>query len=476
MVKYLRKFTDSVSYFYSQRSTGHGIQLSIDEVPKDTDLLIILDSSSNDADAIRQIKNSGIDIIVLDHHQIEVENPYCILVNPQQENCNYPNKSISGSVVTWKVCQTLDDYFQTNYADEYFDLVAIGLVGDVMSLMEYENRYIVSKGINNVRNIGIRALLEESKKDQNRITVNDIGFLISPIINAACRMDKIEMILELLVEDDPVQAKIQAKKVIEMNEERKRIQKYFYNKLINEIKDSDSCSIIIDDEIGKGFKGLVAGTFCEEFRKSVMIVSEDEDGTYSGSYRSYGMDNFKQFLNDIPEVISAAGHATVGGIKFKKEDLDKLQRYLNKNIASNHEEQYLEYILEFDVDELNSKMIKSIEEFYAISGEGFKTGRFLIKNITSQKKEILGKERNTVKIPCVASDSLIFMDAEEINALKPKLTLMKFRSNEDYFDESDIGQELQAVGTLNLNSWKNPRTHKVTNTIQLFIDDYKVTF
>jgi single-stranded-DNA-specific exonuclease len=473
MFDYLSFFTDRIKYFHAQRSLGHSIDISENDVPVGTELLIIVDSSTNSTDACRRISEKGIRIVVLDHHNQSEINPNCVLVNPQQERCSYPNKYISGAVVSWKMCQVLDDYFRTDYSDSYIDLVAIGLQGDLMNLLQNENRYLVSTGINNVKTVGIRAILEESKRDPNRITASDIGFLLAPNINAACRMDRIEVILDLLVETDYAQAKEKAKLVLKMNEERKKIQAEFNQKLISQVNSDDKCSIIIDNTIGKGFKGLVAGDFSNQFQKFIMIVSEDVDDTYSGSYRAYGDFDLMVFLRTIPEVIYAEGHPQAGGVRFKRSDLDAIKKYLNNNLTIKAEDQYLEYILEFDIDELNEKLIKSVEIFYAINGKGFETGKFLIKNIRPQKKDVLGKDHNTVKIPCTPMSKSYFYDDDELLKITPSATLMKFRTNEEYFDDSLIGKEIEVVGTLNLNVFTNFKK-KTTKSIQVFLDDYRV--
>jgi single-stranded-DNA-specific exonuclease len=473
MYNYLRVLTNNVTYFSSERSEGHGISSGIDKIPEGTELLLILDSSSNEYEECAEIESNGMDVIILDHHQIDHSNPYCILVNPQQHDCSYPNKQSSGAVITWKMCQAFDEYYSMSFSETLYDLVAIGLTGDVMSLMESENRYLVHRGTNNIRNMGIKSLLSALKKDDCKITATDISYMLAPCFNAACRMDRIDVILNLLTETSIVKANQLAKQVVEMNEERKKIQKEYHDKLISCVKNDDKCSIIIDNEIGSGFRGLVSGVFCEEFQKPIMILSEDEDDTYYGSYRFYGDSDFKAFLNNIPEVIFAAGHPTVGGIKFKRSDLDVIQKYLNTHLTNTFEDDSLEYILEFDIDELNEKLIKQIETFYTISGKGFETGKFLIKNIRPQKKDILGKDKNTVKISCTSMSKSYFYDDDELLKMTPSATLMKFRTNKEFFDDSLIGKEIEVVGNLNLNVYINYQK-KTTKTVQIFLDDFRV--
>lgn len=468
MYNNLKRFTDNVCYFHAQRSEGHSIDISEKDVPDGTELLIIIDSSTNSTESCKRISEKGIKIVVLDHHEQDEINDYCVLVNPQQSGCSYPNKHISGAVVAWKMCQVLDDYYNTNYSDDYYDVMAIGLQGDVMNMFtEYENRYIVHRGINNIKNIGITALLKEAKKNCDKINSTEIGFFISPSINAACRMDKIEVVLDLLVETNEKKASMLAIRVLELNEERKRIQAYFNHKLLPLVNEKDKCIIVVDDEIGKGFKGLVAGDFANKFQKPVMILTKEND-IYVGSYRAYGNFDLKVFLNGIPQVLMAAGHAGAGGVRFRQEDLEVIQKYLNENLSIEAEDQFLEYMLEFELDEINEILIKNIETFYNINGKGFETGKFLITNVLPLSKEVMGKGRNTVKILCYPMDRTLFLDKDDIKKLIPVANLMKFRTNENYFDDSLLHKEIHVVGSLKFNEYYKRKDN------QIFIEDFKV--
>src|SRR5690606_39058043 len=126
MLKYLRNYTENVDYIYGERNDGHGIfeMITVKELDsvedkerqihnmansdkiREADLLILIDSSSNDTRACKFISEKlETEIIVLDHHEIEEENPYVLMVNPQQEDCTYPNKYLSGAGVVFKVLE-----------------------------------------------------------------------------------------------------------------------------------------------------------------------------------------------------------------------------------------------------------------------------------------------------------------------------------------------------------------------------------
>jgi single-stranded-DNA-specific exonuclease len=476
---YLSKFTDNVSYFHSQRSVGHGINSSMHLVPKGTQLLIIVDSSSNDTKECKILQDKGIDVIILDHHKIEEINPHCILVNPQQEDCPYPNKKVSGSVVAWKMTQVLDDALDSSYSNDYFDLAAIGLLGDQMNMLEYENRYIVQQGLDNVKNKGIKALLSVLGKENDRLSATDILFSIAPTLNAAARLDQLEVALSLLTEQNPKVYKQLAIDIVKLNEKRKVTQAGYYKELVDLINPSDRGSIIINNTMGAGYRGLLSGDFSTKFNKPVMVLTEAEDGIYKGSFRSNDYD-LLSLLKKIPQVIHAGGHDQAGGVSFKRKDLKKVQDYLNKHLPEVGKDNVLEYILEVDLDYIEEDLIKNVEEFYRINGNGFEVGRFKINSAFILDKKILGKEKNTIKLEvCHVRESnhkKVLSDQAHYDRLETSHVLMRFRTSEDYISDKLIHKEVSVVGTLNLNIYKNPRTGKTSRTKQVFIEDYQLVY
>jgi len=476
---YLKNFTDNVSYIHSQREDGHGVEMSENLIDDDTDLLIIIDSSSNSVDACKRISEKGIQIIIIDHHKIDIRNDFCILVNPQSQGCKYPNKNSSASVIAWQVIRVLDDYFSSSLSHNYISMAAIGLIGDVMSLKEDENRYIVSEGLQR-KNLclGILALLDVLKKDSNTVNTTDVSFSISPCLNACARKNKLELAIQLLIETDYQKCLIIAREVVELNEMRKKEQLNYFNDLLpstmNSIANKDKCIIIVNNEIGKGYRGLVANNFAEEFQRTVFVVSEnDDENYYSGSFRTFGDFNVREFLKDVSNLIKIVGHDTVGGAKFLKNDLDRVVQYFNDNIKVDQMESNIEYIMEINLSDLTENLIREVESFYRLSGKGIETGKFKITNLTVIDKKVMGKDKNTIKLSVVPTSDTYFLDEEDILKLEPVVNLMKFRANEDFFLDEFIGKEIECVGELNLNAWKNPRTNKILTTKQIFIEDWK---
>jgi single-stranded-DNA-specific exonuclease len=199
MYKYLLNFDIKPHILYHQRNKGHGI--IVENVPKDLDLLIIVDSSSNSAKECK-ILSEHMDIVILDHHDFERKNPYAIIVNPQYND--YSNKYLSGAGVVYQTCCAIDEEMLTTYAEEYIDLCAVGLIGDVMDVTNLETRSLIHKGllkIHNDCNKNLMAILKSSKKDY-KPNATTIGFYLVPFINAIIRLGKIESIIEILITDD----------------------------------------------------------------------------------------------------------------------------------------------------------------------------------------------------------------------------------------------------------------------------------
>ncbi|MFD0587641.1 DHH family phosphoesterase [Paenibacillus sp. GCM10027627] len=474
LFQYLNNYSDNVTYFHTQRSVGHGIQYALELIPSNTDLLIIVDSSSNEWESCRLISEQGMDIIVIDHHLITDKNDYCILVNPQQESCQYPNKQSSGSLLTWKVCQTLDEYFHENYSDSLIDLAAFGLYSDIQCMKEYENRFMVNHMLDNVQNIGLRSILKVIGKEKEKLYSSTFGYNITPFINAPTRLDKIELPLKLLTTEDPILALKLAKEIKILNEERKKFQKEAVGRLRPLVNEQDKCIVLVDSSLGKGYNGLVANDLSSIYQRPVIIQGES-DMEYAGSFRSYGDFDFLKFVSELELVTNCGGHAGAGGISFKKTDIDRIKLNLNSKLKNEKFEQMIEYDFELKADEINEKIITQVQDFCRVSGTGFNEAKFLIKDLIVIQKKILGSGEDTLKLGCLIESDTYFMDDNDFKKAKSSLVIMKFKADENFKDKVKIGDKIDVVGSLNLNLFPRykPKYH-IEKTKQIFIEDLRI--
>ncbi|PIH59044.1 hypothetical protein CS562_13955 [Paenibacillus sp. LK1] len=458
LYKYLSNFTDRLHYVCNERSKGHMIGSLIQSIPDETKLFIALDSSSNDTESMKYLTEKGIDCLIIDHHTITNANSFAIIVNPQQDDCGYPNKNACGGLLTFKLCQVLDDLMETSYSYELSDLPGFSLMADMMLMMEMENRYYAKLSLKGLRHEGLKQLFKGMKKDLNNLTATDFLYGVSPAITAATRVDNIKLAIDFLMCDkETPELKEYIKELIKLNEYRKVVQAEALERHKDNISDDDKVAIIYDPSIGKGMNGLVGQELSKKFNRPAIVLGDGDDkNTYAGSFR--GLEDFSMLdlLEKCRAIEHTGGHPGAGGLSIKKENLQELKDELNNRLSSFVPDDTLYYDLEFSVNEIDERFINYITEFYRYSGNGFKPGMFLIKDLFISDRKPLGKSNNTVKIDC------------------GKLQLMKFKVDIEYYNKVPVFTDIEAIGSLNMNIWTEYKPKfKVTKTCQLFIEDYR---
>lgn len=190
MYQYIKKLNPNKEIqFFIHSGKQHGFSDLMDELlGVDWSLIIAPDSGSNDGNYIEQF---SCPVLVLDHH-IKEENtlvPLNMILINNQTSPKYHNKDLCGGGVTWQFCRALDEAFGVNYAQEYIDLAALSIIGDMMSLLSYENQFIIQEGLNNIKNVMFQTLIEkQSFSIGNGLTPIKVAFYIVPLVNAMIRV------------------------------------------------------------------------------------------------------------------------------------------------------------------------------------------------------------------------------------------------------------------------------------------------
>ena len=143
--------------WFMHEGKQHGLSDFPMERAEDYRLFLIPDASSNDYEYHKQLKEMGKDIVILDHHEAEYVSPDAIVINNQLSD--YPNKDMSGVGFVWQFCRYIDKHMNKNFADNYLDLVALGLDGDMMSLHAFETKHLIKKGFEQVQIHSLRQWL-----------------------------------------------------------------------------------------------------------------------------------------------------------------------------------------------------------------------------------------------------------------------------------------------------------------------------
>lgn len=304
----------------------HGIIL--DTIPDGVKLVIAPDSSSNDYEQHKTLKESGIDVLVIDHHEAEKISNYACIINNQL--CDYPTKSLSGVGMVYKFCQRIDQIMNVEYADLFLDLVALGMVADMMDLRDYETRRLVDKGLKNIRNPYFKEMVKRQAFPlRDGITPFGIAFYIAPFVNATVRsgtQDEKLILFESMLDYRGYELIPSTKKgckgQVETRVEQagrnciniKNRQTNTRDKSLDVIKQIIEEQDLLKNKIlfialgkqyatDKNVTGLIANELANKLQRPILILtqSEKDETLLEGSARGYEkseLKDFKAFLHD----------------------------------------------------------------------------------------------------------------------------------------------------------------------------------
>ena len=455
MYKYLKRHGIISKIIYHQRSGGHGV--IVEEVPKDLDLLIIVDSSTNSVKECEEL-SKNMEIVILDHHESDIDNPYATIVNPQLND--YTNKFLSGAGVVFKTCVALDELFETNYAWDYLDLCMVGLVGDMMNVTNLETRYLIQHGLYKIgnkdkRDFNLGLILKQLKKDF-KPNATTIAFYLVPFINSVIRLNHIEKVIAMLVLEDEKAVKQLIKECIKLNDNRKEIQK----NIVSEIKENIDLShkiiihILESKDGSQTLNGLIANNIMNTYNKPTFILCyNNENGKYCGSVRNCTSVDIRQILNE-KELAFAQGHEGSFGVEISKENIPKIYELFDKLIKDEDLILSTQVDLEVNQNEITWDELKELEKLNFVCGQGFKEPQFLIKAMFKSDSKIM-KDIH-VKLTC------------------GEFECVKFNLEQDEVNKLVNGFCYDVIGGLSINSWYNFKTKQTTKTKQIMISDIQI--
>lgn len=395
MTRYLRNYTDRVSS-YINTGKAHGLIEQNLEQFKDVDILIVVDSLDKDTSQYKELCNKGVEIIVLDHHAIDKNvayDKYVTLVSSQR--C-YDNPSLSGAGVVWKFCKYLDEYFLNDYADEYVDLAACGILADVCDVSEdnKENRYIVSEGLKNLKNPAVKKIIGSYEFNSKAILFN-----VAPLINACCRIGRNNIAMKLFLSDENKEVLALKKQL----EECKEIQANELERILPSVyEDFDSQNrkvlyTFIDTEYGIG--GVIGNKCLEIYNKPMFILKDCKD-KYRGSMRSVGYGDFMALCNNT-ELAVLHGHEQASGIEIDKNKFEEFINVVNKQLSDMEQttSDEIDVDCEINIEDITRTLVDKVKEINKISGAGFKPITFKVVNIDEYGIESFKQGKHLVITP-----------------------------------------------------------------------------
>jgi len=388
LLRALRMLGATAGFHVPHRFTeGYGIQQpALEKAAREGYKLVVsVDCGIRAHEPLVWARENGLDIIITDHHlpdEDEGSPPALAVLNPNQHGCNYPDKSLAGVGVAFKLVHALfRERGKEAAVPGFLKMVAIGTVADVAKLTG-ENRAIVALGLADLPraiNPGLRALIEIAGcGDDSEMTAYDLGFRIGPRINAAGRMDAARAVVELFQANEKEEARRLAEHLDTRNRERMEAQREIFNRAIEEFESSGTdmslcyAAVIAGDGWHRGVIGLAASKIAEKLNRPCVVISLDGD-TGHGSARSIEAYHLFDGLTSCRDLLEKfGGHSHAAGLSIRRDRIEEFRRRLNEHAASCLTEDDLAPSLsidaELDATELGfqlSKDLRSLEPFGA---------------------------------------------------------------------------------------------------------------
>lgn len=358
---------------------GYGLSMTSANkmIDKGASLVITVDCGISNHKEIEYLKDNGVDVIVIDHHEAN-EAPDTLFVDLKVKNGGYKFKEMCATGVTWKVGQ----YLTGEGLFEYIDIVALATIADVVPLKD-ENRIIVKHGLEKINNnpvSGIKALKNIAELNNKKISSGHIGFQIAPRINAKGRLDTNKLSYELLVEDDYNKALKKAEILDKFNEKRKIMSERALKDISEKVSKDDSI-IIAQNDIGKGIVGLVAGDLKEKFEKpSIVFGKPDSKGVCKGSGRGFYPLHMKEALDEAGHLLETwGGHAMAGGLSIKQENIEEFKKFM-LDYTKDIKYKTIKYDLKISIMDINKRFVKEINDIFAPVGAGNPSPKLFFDN------------------------------------------------------------------------------------------------
>lgn len=420
-----------VQYILHTRPKAHGLTDDI-TIAEDTRLLIIPDASTNDTKQCKSLTEKGIDVLILDHHEKETENPYAMIVNNQTSD-GYANKDFCGAGIVYKFLQALDEEMWNDFANDYLDLCALANIADVMDIRSFETRYLIDCGLKNIRNKFFKALIKAQDYSINgKINIHNVQWYLVPVLNGMVRVDSVEekdLMFRAFIEQDEF---FEYKKSATKDKPSETIQESIYDRTArlcknakarqDKMKDKgfqaivdiigsaqDENQVVMCDTtevLDEGLTGVVAMKVADKYKKPCILLKKYFDKkigleVFSGSARNINhspIADFKEVVNSTG-FIKGQGHANAFGIvalpitEFNHA-LESLNYILRDTIYDST--YYVDYIMNFN--DVNIKFIMDLAVFENLIGQGIEEPIIAVEQIEMCRDEfvIFGKNEDTI--------------------------------------------------------------------------------
>ncbi len=391
---------------------GYGMRADVveDAAERGVKLIVSVDTGIRAAEVVRTASALGIDTIVTDHHLPEAELPPAVAVlNPNRPDCAYPEKNLCGAGVALKLIQALLENHPKReaFVESFLKLVAIATVADVVPLTG-ENRVIVKRGLEGlreVRNPGLRALLDVSELSQGvSPSAREIAFRVAPRINAAGRMASAKDVIELFTTSDAARARAIASQLHDLNKDRQLTEAGIVQAIFEQcpsVTDQDAALVFAGEGWHRGVVGIAASRVVERFHRPVFVLGV-ENGVAQGSGRSIPAFHLLEALETMPDLFSKfGGHRQAAGLTLDAARIDEFRERFRAHAAARLSAEDFIKTLEIDaqldfgeLDDTSAAEILSLAPF----GMGNPAPVFVARDLEVASRDIKKEKHLFVKL------------------------------------------------------------------------------
>ena len=322
-------------YIPDRTDEGYGVNnTAIDALAEQgVSLIVTVDCGITAITEADYAKQRGIDLIITDHHECKDILPDALaVINPKRHDCPYPNKALAGVGVAFKlVCALEDDKDIEQLMMDYGDFVAIGTIADVMPVIG-ENRLLIRRGLealNRKQRPGLLRLMCRLGIERRNINTSLIGFGLSPRLNAAGRMGRTSLTVDLLLTEDSKEAEQLTQELCRLNDERRQLESAIYEQVHDYLLSKPPKGPIVLAGHGwfQGVMGIVAAKTAEQFLFPAIMITIGEDGLGRGSCRSFSRFPMYTALEKCSDILeNFGGHEMAAGLTIRESNINEFRR------------------------------------------------------------------------------------------------------------------------------------------------------
>ena len=394
MSSYLLSFYPNVATYIPDRyEEGYGISYKGIDFAEDNNfsLIIALDCGIKAIDKVAYAFKKEVDFIICDHHRPGAEIPKAkAVLDPKQEDCDYPFKELCGCGVGFKLIQALASKKGATINDLvlYLDLVATAIGADIVPIVG-ENRILAYHGlkvINENPRPGFEAILKQVKKE--KLTITDVVFIIAPRINAAGRMKHGNHAVTLLCETDDNLAAEYAIDIDTYNTDRRDADKRITIEALVQIEENKEqdrfTSVVFDENWHKGVIGIVASRLTETYYRPTLVFTKSGEMLAASARSVKGFDVYNALEKCSEYLEQFGGHKYAAGLTLKPENYKSFKAQFEKVVEETIDPKML--IPEISIDsqislsDITPKFYRILSQF-APFGPGNMTPVFMSEDL-----------------------------------------------------------------------------------------------